>query len=186
MNRIVLSPAYPANPGTAWYPFIATEMGKAGFDVIIPQLPDPDLSEWQKIIKPLADRSPKQTILIGHSIGGINILRYLESTETSEKFPLLVLVAPPGFSLGYEVLESFFKDDFDYNKIKSKVEKIVVIITLQDSILAPDPMKHGRVYLDNLNAKLIVLREGGHFADFDNVLSLQEVIDEITIVENNK
>ncbi len=33
MNRIVLSHAYPANPSTAWYPFIATEMGKAGFDV---------------------------------------------------------------------------------------------------------------------------------------------------------
>jgi uncharacterized protein len=185
MNRIVLSPAYPANPGTAWYPFIETEMGKAGFDVIIPQLPDPDLSEWQKIIKPLADRSPKQTILIGHSIGGINILRYLESTETSEKFPLLVLVAPPGFSLGYEVLESFFKENFDYNKIKSKVAKTIVIITLEDSILAPDPMKHGRIYLDHLNAKLIVLPEGGHFADFDNVVSLQEVIDEINILENN-
>jgi hypothetical protein len=47
-------------------------------------------------------------------------------------------------------------------------------------------LKHGRIYLDNLNAKLIVLREGGHFADFDNVVSLQEVIDEINIVENNK
>ena len=186
MNRIVLSHAYPANPQTAWYPFIATEMGNAGFDVLIPQLPDPDLAEWQKIIKPLADRSPTKTILIGHSIGGVNILRYLENTEIGEKFPLLILVAPPGFSLGYEVLKSFFKDPFDYNKIKSKVDKIVVIITLQDSVLAPEPMKHAQVYLENLNAKLIVLPEGGHFADFDNVTSLQEVIDEINIIEDNQ
>jgi uncharacterized protein len=183
LNRIVLSHGYPGDSATAWYPFIEVEMKKMGFEVAIPNLPEPDLKAWQEIIKPLADKSPKNTILIGHSIGCVNLLKYLEQNDNTSKFPLLILVAPPAFNPGYESLTSFFSSPLDYDKIKNRVDNIVVFLTLQDKILTPDPMQHATIYVENLDAKLIILPAGGHFASFNNVSSLPEIIEEIRLVE---
>jgi uncharacterized protein len=183
IEHIVLSYGSPGSPQSAWYPFLKNEMDPQGVDVQIPQLPMPDLKEWQKIIKPLADKSPAETILIGHSIGCVNLLRYLERTESNERFPLMILVAPPAFNPGYDVLKSFFDTPFDVDRIKSKVNKIVVIVCLQDKILTPDPMKHSQFYLETLGAKLIILPTGGHFASFDNVNKLPELIEEIKLIK---
>ncbi|OYQ32993.1 hypothetical protein CHU92_13810 [Flavobacterium cyanobacteriorum] len=177
--RVIIAHAYPADSSTAWYPYIADNLKKQNCEVLIPNFPEPDLKGWQNVLKPLADKSPEKTILIGHSIGCVNILRYLESAGNTKKFPLVILVAPPAFNLGYEQLNSFFATPFDFNTIKSRAEKIVVIMTMQDRVLAPDPMKHGQIFLENVKAKLVILPEGGHFAPFDNVTSLPEVLEEI-------
>jgi uncharacterized protein len=183
-KNVILSQGYPVKPMTPWFPQLKSELAKLGINAVAPQMSEiPSLESWQNTLKPLADVSPKNTILVGHSIGSVNILRYLETSTATEKFPLLVLVAPPAFSLGYEALSSFFATPFNFEKIKSRVKKVVVIITLQDSVLG-DPMKHADVYLKNLDAKVIILHKGGHFAPFEanGGVSLIEAVEEIKLV----
>jgi uncharacterized protein len=183
-RNVILSQGFPVKPMTPWFPQLKSELEKLGIPAVAPQMSEtPSLESWQSTLKPLADVSPKNTILVGHSIGSVNILRYLETSTSKEKYPLLVLVAPPAFSLGYEALSSFFATPFEFEKIKSKVEKMVVIITLQDGVLG-DPMKHADIYLKNLDAKVIILPKGGHFAPFEpnGGVSLMEVVEEIKLV----
>ncbi|MBD2768202.1 alpha/beta hydrolase [Hymenobacter sp. BT664] len=182
MNRVVLSHACPATPETAWYPYIRQKLTQKGFEMEIPQLPDPEhsrLQSWQNAFAPIADEAPANTVLIGHSLGCINVLRYLEQYEGADKFPLVILVAPPAFDLGYPNLADFFATPLDFSGLKQKAEKVVVLVTPTDRVLQPEPVQHGLKYVQEAGAKLIVLAEGGHFAPFDNVTELKEIVEEI-------
>ena len=180
IKKVVLAHAYPANPETAWYPHFKAEMERAGIKVVIPALPDPDTStpeQWTAILEEEANKQPESTLLVGHSIGGTALLRMLE--KSNYQFAGLVLVSTAGFDLGYPALKAFFAEAFDYGSITEKTGFITTYYSLNDRVLAPDPMKHAQVFLEQLDAKTVFLHERGHFAPFDNCVSHQELVDEV-------
>ncbi len=182
MKHAIISQGFPVTPTTPWFPYLETELKKLGIDTQLPQMPEvANLETWKKTFAEKADKNSEKNILIGHSIGCVNVLKYIETSTSTKKIPLVILVAPPAFSLGYEPLSSFFETPLDYEKISSKVDKIVVIIAKNDGVLAPDPVKHATILLEKLNCKIILLPKGGHFAPFDENggITIPEVVEEI-------
>jgi uncharacterized protein len=185
MKYAIISQGFPVNPSTPWFPNLKIELNKLGIETLLPKMSEvPSLEQWQNILSKKADKNLDKTVLIGHSIGCVNILKYIESSSISKKIPLVILVAPPAFSLGYEPLYSFFEKPLDYDKINSKVDKIIIIVAKNDSVLKPEPLKHISVFMEKLNCKIILLPKGGHFAPFDEngSNSIPELVEEIKLM----
>ncbi|HVF69554.1 MAG TPA: alpha/beta hydrolase [Xanthomonadales bacterium] len=123
--------------------------------------------------------------LVGHSVGCIAILRYLEQLKDNEKVGGVVFVA--GFTDDLSNVDSiegelknFFETPILWDKLKAKANKYVVIHSDNDPYVS---RKYGDVFKEKLGAKLIVKKNMGHFSgEVDNsksVTSLPDVIREI-------
>src|SRR5579859_5710282 len=165
-------------PRLLWYPAAKEALTKKGYMVKIPALPDaahPRLGPWTNALHAEVDSVPASTVLVGHSVGGITVLRYLESLDLEEPFAQAILVATNVFDVGYEeITAEFLATALNYERIKKNVRQVVAISAIDDPVLAPDPVKHGLILLQQLDAKLIVLPRGGHFTPLDDWRDLLE------------
>ena len=88
MKKIILIHCWGGKPNYCWYPKAKEELEKEGFQITIPQMPNsdyPEYSEWLKTIQKVAGEVDENTYLIGHSLGCITILRYLEGLKEEKK-----------------------------------------------------------------------------------------------------
>ena len=76
-----------------WFPWIKTELEKSGFEVFMPEMPEPyapDYEAWAHEFEKLS--LDETTILVGHSAGGGFLVRWL--SENKFRVGKVVLVAP--------------------------------------------------------------------------------------------
>ena len=102
---------WEGTPESGWNPWLKNELEKKGFTVIVPPMPDtenPEMGAWLNHLKDVVGEPDKDCYFVGHSLGCITILRYLESLPGDKKIGGAVLVAGFASNLGYEELESFF------------------------------------------------------------------------------
>jgi len=160
-KRVLIIHGYESNSKEHWFLEEKERLEKLGYEVVVPDMPNalhPQKEEWVGIIK---DFNPgKESVLIGHSLGGPAILRYLE--EATEKVGICILIASPIKKLGpgYEGIENFLETDFDWKKIKQSCENFVVFNQTGDPAI---PLQHGKDLADFLNAKLVVVKGNNHF-----------------------
>ncbi len=187
MKQVVISHGFQVTPeltwgdppGLLWYPALKETLTKKGYTVNIPLLPDtnhPRVGPWTDGLRRAVDGDPASTILVGHSVGGANVLRYLERREGEQPFAGAVLVSTNAFDVGYTDLAEFFATAFEYERIRKNVKQMVIIFAIDDPVLAPDALKHGLTFLKNLDARMIVLPSGGHFTPFDDCRALLETL----------
>ena len=82
MKRVIIIHGYRGKPETNWKPWLKSELESNGFAVEVPAMPNtdrPTVSEWINKITEVVGEPSLNTYLIGHSLGCIAILRYLES-----------------------------------------------------------------------------------------------------------
>lgn len=187
MKQVVISHGFQVTPeltwgnppGLLWYPALKETLTKKGYTVSIPLLPDPDhprVEPWTDAFGRAVDGDPDSTILVGHSIGSANVLRYLERREGEKPFAGAILVSANAFEVGYTDLAEFFATAFAYERIRKNVKQIVTIFAIDDPVLAPDALKHGLIFLKQLDARMIVLPSGGHFTPSDDCRVLLETL----------
>jgi predicted alpha/beta hydrolase family esterase len=91
------------------------ELG-AAYDVRCPQMPDEDSPEyetWRDRISLELAGLDGEVILVGHSVGGSILLRYLSEGELEKPVAGLFLIAPPYWGLeDWEVSEYELREDF--------------------------------------------------------------------------
>lgn len=143
----------------------------------MPETNLPKLSSWLPKLKEVADNPDQTLYLVGHSVGCITILRYLEQLGKDEKVGGVVLVAGFTDDLGFAELKNFFETPIDFAKIKSKSDNFVLIHSDNDPYV---PLKYGELLKEKLGAKLIVKHNMGHFSgpvdEEKNVTRLPDVI----------
>ncbi|WP_068922358.1 RBBP9/YdeN family alpha/beta hydrolase [Planobispora rosea] len=168
MNTIILAHAVETGPESLWYPYLRAALdGRA--EVRIPALPDPgapDPEAWLTALTAAGrDTDPGDTVLVGHSLGGVTLLRLLERHDTDRHGPYAgaVLVATPYKEVGYEALNPFFAPRFDWARIRRAARAFQVLIAADDPVLTPDPFDHARHYVTELGATATVRAAGGHF-----------------------
>jgi len=64
-----------------WYPYVKRELEKLDVEVILTEMPDPELARrkyWLPFIEEKTNGT-EDVILVGHSSGAIAILKYLET-----------------------------------------------------------------------------------------------------------
>jgi len=149
------------------------------FEVIMPQMPckqNAKYLEWkiyfEKIIPFLRDG----VILIGHSLGGIFLAKYLSENIFPVKIVVVYLVSAPfddserndiGYSLGdFSLPESL-------NELQNQVKKIFIFHSNDDLVV---PIIDAHKYSEALpEAELLIFEDKGHFMH-DNFAELVKAI----------
>jgi len=91
----------------------------------MPNPEEPICSEWVNEISRHIKRSEEGEIfLVGHSLGGPAILRYLESMPAGAVIGGAILVSSPSEKNDNRKVDSFLGRPSDYKKIKTKAKKV--------------------------------------------------------------
>jgi len=180
MKKAYIIHCWEGYPEYCWYPWAKKQLENKEFKVFIPQMPNtkhPKFNEWLKTAQDLIEPD-ENTWLIGHSLGCITIMRYLESIDT--KIAGAVLVAGFTDDLGFKEISSFFKTPIDFKKIKNNCDNITAIHSGNDPYV---DLKYADILEHNLNAKVIVKHNMGHFSgpieDEKSCTQLPEVLENI-------
>jgi leucyl-tRNA synthetase len=140
-------------PRHQWY---AEKLRELGHEVLIPQLPNPDepIEEEQVAAALEATEYDENTVLVGHSLGGVVAMKVLQKLD--KKIAGLVLIAPaidPKFHTAEErpFWKTFKWDDLDYKKIISLTKFRFVFSDLQEK----NRIEYLRYLSPQLEARLV-------------------------------
>ncbi len=164
MKKVVIVHCWEGYPNYCWYPWAKKELEKKGFNVVVPEMPEtalPKLSLWLPKLQEVVPVPDEDLYLIGHSLGAITIMRYLEKLKRNQKIGGVVFIAGFTDNLGYKELESFFEKPIDFKKIKTKAKHFVAIHSDNDPYV---PLKHGNIFKEKLGAEVIVKHNMKHFS----------------------
>ena len=164
MKKVVIVHCWEGYANYCWYPNTKKELEDKGYEVIVLEMPEtnsPKLNGWLPKLQEVVGEPNEDLYLIGHSLGCITILRYLESLKENEKIGGAIFVAGFTDNLGYEEIKSFFEVPIDFEKIKTHCPKFVAIHSDNDPNV---PLKHGDIFKEKLGAKLIIKHKMGHFS----------------------
>jgi predicted alpha/beta hydrolase family esterase len=169
-KRVLIIHGFESNSREHWFLEEKARLEKLGHEVVVPDMPNtfhPKKEEWVKVIE---DFSPNEnSILIGHSLGGVAILRYLEKTD--RKTLRCILIATPIRKLrsknyDFRPIDNFFEPDFNWKKIKRNCKEFIIMNQNKDPWV---PLQHGKDLANYLSSKLIIVEGSDHFdkIDFD-------------------
>ena len=200
MKRVVIVHCWGGVPDSRWYPSTKKELERRGFEVSVPAMPDtnePELVGWLNKLAEVVGEPDESLYLVGHSVGVITIIRWIESLPKNSKIGGLVSVA--GFTDSLQetvkepdvdhVLPPFFAEPIRWNEIKGKIKNQVVVIASTDDPYVP--LKHTEVFKNMLGAKVIIKENMGHFSEPDGggdavvVRDLPEVVSEIILMSHS-
>jgi uncharacterized protein len=179
--KVVLIHGKNADPlAKKWYVWIADQVRNKGLEFVAPNLPnsnDPEINAW---IKEVGKTDPdEQTIMIGHSRGGVAILRWMEKLPAEKKIRKVILVAAnSGNSEKRNKTENnkgfFTEEGYDFEKIKTHCEKFVVFHSKDDRWVSFD---NGEENAKGLGAKFHVFKDRKHFGK--DMKEFPELLEEV-------
>ncbi len=133
MKKVFLIHGFKGQPNGGWRPWLMRELAKIDIYACALPMPTPDnpmKEEWVKTISLAISEPNEEIFLVGHSLGVPAILRYLENLPIEKKIRGAVLVSGPIHKIqknGYESVNSFLEDPFNFDHIKSVCENFTVI-----------------------------------------------------------
>jgi predicted alpha/beta hydrolase family esterase len=162
VNKLVLLHGMNKSPNDVWYPWLGAKAREADMAYEAPMLTigvTPVLSEWlEAITQAQPDGS---TVLVGHSRGGMAILRWLEQASDDAKVGRVILVAANrGDSPDKASGDFFYAGDYDFAKIKQHCSDFVVFHSRDDQWV---PFEAGEHNAEALGAQFVTFDNYGHF-----------------------
>jgi len=150
--------------GEDWFPWLKDKLEKRGEKVIAPNLPNthsPALKEWLSTFKEEVTKYG-EGVIIGHSLGGILAMRYLESGGHPHK---IILVATPFERLEYaSELDNFLIPKIKLTAQQKSKTQFTVFCSDNDPYLSSDQIeKWGKL----LGVDPIIIEGREHFNDLD-------------------
>lgn len=180
MKKVFLVHGYEGMPNGGWRPWLMKRLSKNGIYACALPMPHPSKpqkDEWVATIAQAVGDPSDEIFLVGHSLGGTAVLRYLESLGKGESVGGAVLVSTAIENKRdehYDNVNSFFKDPFDFASIAQASKQFVVIHGDND----PDvPLKDGQLISESLSCELVVIADGGHLSGLETNYKLLEGLD---------
>lgn len=190
MRKVYLIHGWEGYPEEGWRPWLKDKLILSGFEVIVPAMPEtlnPTLEKWLPFLQNLVKKPDLETYFVGHSLGCVTILRYLETLPEVQKVAGAVLVAGFGHDLEYagykKELSSFFKKELDWTKIKNNCQKFVAIHSDNDPWV---PLKHNKLFVEKLGAEFIIEHNKFHFSGDDGINELPSALEALLRISNQK
>jgi len=180
-SRVYIVHGYLASPQDHWFPWLETELAKLHVQATtlpMPRSDQPHGPTWARFIAERIQAPDEHTYFVGHSLGCICILRYLETLRHVNRVGGLILVS--GFIDRVEQLpqlDEFTADKIDAQRLIDMAPRRTVVASTDDSIV---PYVHSATLAQRLEAKLCVVRGGGHFLASDGFTEFPEVMKELT------
>lgn len=180
---ILILHGFEGHAGIHWQQWLHDQLKKKGYTVIMPQLPKPkhpDRSQWVKSVLKLTNKiKPNDLVIVGHSLGVVTALDYIE--QTSEKIKGFISVA--GFAEAYDSphTDAFMKQKkLDFKKINAHIEHAYVLYGDDDPYVPQDTLLAlARI----LKIEPMVMDMGGHLnteSGYDTFPLLLELIKEMS------
>lgn len=174
--RVILIHGYGADPDSHWFPWLKDQLGAN--NVTIPALPDssaPDAATWVRLAAEAIAQADENTVVIGHSLGGITALRGLAAQPDGFRVAGVVLVAGFAEDLpGYDALNPFTVQDVDIEALRSTSLNRTVFVADVDPVLDTAIVKR---LADRFGADLIEVPGAGHFQIDDGVTQFPELLE---------
>jgi len=177
MKKAYLVHGWDGTPDNWWFPWLTHELEKLDFKVISLNMPDskiPRMKTWlSRAEKEI--QADEDTIFIGHSIGCQTIMRYLANKNKKVKACFFVA---GWFTLDLhldteeakEVARPWLENNIDFNKLKNNCSNYIVFLSKDDPVV---PFKENKeLFEKNLNAKVIVENDRGHYDSEDEIPEL--------------
>jgi predicted alpha/beta hydrolase family esterase len=180
--KLFIFHCWGGGPRDCWRGWLTDRMREKGVEVKAPGFPntnEPELHEWLSAVRKEVPKFDSGWVLVSHSLGGPTILRLLESFSEEEKVGAVILVAAFAKDLGIPEIRSFVEKEFDWEKIRSKAGKFVVINSDNDPFIE---LEEGKRLASLLGAQLIVEHGAGHInegAGFTSYPRILEIIEKI-------
>jgi len=145
-------------------------------------MPDPStptFEKWVPFLESLVGTSDAETVVVGHSMGGLAAVRFLERLPEGAKIGKVILVAPvvntiENMDLMEELVARPWLDrPFDDAKIRRFADKIVGIFSDDDPYIL---LTSEEIVRNRFGAKTIVEHAKGHFSGDDGTTDLPTIL----------
>lgn len=145
-----------------WKDTITADLGE-DYEVLAPRFPNGSnakYKEWSIWFEHIIPILKNNTILVGHSLGGIFLTKYLSQHIIPKKIKAVILVSAPFKKLEFEEVASFTLPK-SLKKLNEQAKKIILIHSKDDEVV---PVSHVRQLNRSLkNSSVILFDDRGHF-----------------------
>jgi hypothetical protein len=161
-----------------WKKTLAQKLG-SDYDLIALEMPN-DLNakylEWKIWFEKYVPQFDNEVILVGHSLGGIFLAKYLSENKIGKRILATILVSPPFDDADSDYSLADFTLGKDLSMLKDQSEKLVIFFSKDDPVV---PFRDLSKYQDALpQAEVRIFEDRGHF----NQEEFPEIIEEIRSV----
>ncbi|HLC48087.1 MAG TPA: alpha/beta hydrolase [Candidatus Norongarragalinales archaeon] len=178
-KRAFVIHGWNSRPDHGWKPWLKRELEGEGFEVAVLEMPNPKLPRrdaWVGKISRAVGEPDQDCYFVGHSLGCIAILRYVEALPQKTRIGGAVLVAGFSDNLGMFLFDSFFNKPLDWKAIKMHCNKFIAIHSDNDGYV---PLKHGDIFKNELGAELIIMKGMGHFSGYEGCMELPDALEAV-------
>lgn len=156
--------------------FLKKKLGK-DFEIIKPRMPLPDnakYSEWKIHFERHFSQLRSNIILIGLSLGGVFLAKYLSENKFPKKILSTYLICPPyDNTLSEEDLVGGFKLKSDLSLLEKNSKNLCLMFSEDDDVV---PVSHAEKFRKKLkDAKIVVYKHiKGHFeiSEFPEIVKM--------------
>lgn len=188
--RVFIVHGWEGYPQEGWFPWLKKELEKKKCAVRVLRMPNtetPKIDEWVPFLAKNIGVPDKNTFLVGHSIGGQTILRYLETLPKGKEIGGAVFVAgwvtlepthlqEEGPAV-VEIAHPWLATPLHWDKIRMHCPEFIAIFSDSDPYVSPE---NADVFKDKLGAKIILEHNKGHFSGSDRVKQLPSALNALT------
>jgi len=159
--------------------YLEKHLGKR-FEIIRPKMPlkeNANYKDWKIHFERYLEHLRDNVILIGNSLGGIFLAKYLSENKFSKKILSAYLICPPfENSLPNEDLVGGFKLKSDLSLLEENSQNLYLMFSKNDDVV---PVSHAEKFQRKLKkAKIIIYKnKNGHF----NISTFPEIIKKIKL-----
>ncbi len=157
---------YGSSAEESWKPWVKGELEKAGHEVVsfdLPNTENPQIIEQANFLLSKAGKIDEQTIFIGHSLGGVVLLKVLEIIKTKIAKAIFVdgFINPVFNDKPRPAVEASCDWQFDFGKIKKMAKEFIVLGDLTEVTI---PKKENLALAEKLGVEVIFAKpEERHF-----------------------
>lgn len=160
MKNAIILHGISSKPTDFWFPYVGEQLRARGYDVWVPNLPQPDTPNIAVVVPFLLHHGVfnSATIMIGHSSGASLILPLLEQLSTPIACAMLVagFVERGGERPDHAVKPSV--GSYDWHKIRGNAHQFYFINAVNDPWGCNDAQ--GKIMFEKLGGSLIINEEG--------------------------
>lgn len=181
-KRVFLIHGWGGRPGGGFQSWLKKELEARGFFVGMPAMPKadkPKIEEWLAHLQSTIKNPDENTILVGHSLGGQAVLRYLAELPKGIQIKKAVLVAPVVEEIKNLDLEEqkisglWLKTPINEKRAKKAAKEIVAFFSEDDPWI---PLSSEKVLREKFEARTIVERKRGHYTNNEPMPQILEEI----------
>lgn len=181
-KRVFIIHGWGGNPDEGWLPWLKRELEASGFSVFAPAMPDSDRPNAETWVAHLASNvgiPDESTFFVGHSIGCLTILKYLEAAEGPVGGAVFVAgwfsLTPEAIPTPeeQEIARQWLERPIDFERVRRRTPNFTALFSDDD----PDvPIENAEIFRDRIGAEIIIEHYRGHFSGSDGITELPNAL----------